>query len=89
MFVSVHVGKEMGVSLVLTSQLRRLCDEFVWLGDSCVSLLQQKSTSQLIQSGQRKDVLFVDGLKIGRIIKLLYATGVCLYFLCSKFLYFR
>lgn len=28
-----------------------------------------------MQNGQRKDVLFADGLKIGKITKLLFVTG--------------
>jgi len=33
-----------------------------------------------MQNGQRKGVLFADGLKIGKIIKLLFATGFLLFF---------
>ena len=36
-----------------------------------------------MQNGQRKDVLSVDGLKIGMIIKLLFATGASfVYWIC-------
>lgn len=39
-------------------------------------LLWQRSMSQFVQNGRQKDVLFVDGLKIGKITNLSSVTGV-------------